>query len=204
MNWTTSLKWRAIFVCGTSSNFSPLYLIPKGLEGKVDYLKPYNHDVTSIPIFCISNWMKLILLQLTCRTSRWYRQFRCVVPPQCWEHGSPPPLGQTQLLDNGSLRLVKLVGHTGGSHKELSVTPLVTHGGHTVGTPKLVTHRMVSDTVGHTWGSFRWVNPTAWCKRIISSPTHLFQVECVLCSSPDKGYRWTKFASTSIHMSRAR
>ena len=129
MNWTTSLKWRAIFVCGTSSNFSPLYLIPKGLEGKADYLKPYNRDVTRIPNVCILNWMKLILLQLTCRTSRWYRQFRFVVPPQCWEHGSPPPLGHTQLLDNGSLRLVKLVGHTGGSHKELSVTPLVTHGG---------------------------------------------------------------------------
>ena len=32
-------------------------------------------------------------------------------------------------IENGSLRLVKLVGHTGGSHKELSVTPLVTHGG---------------------------------------------------------------------------
>ena len=32
MNWTTSLKWRAMFVCGTSSSFSPLYLIPKGLR----------------------------------------------------------------------------------------------------------------------------------------------------------------------------
>ena len=159
MNWTTSLKWRAIFVCGTSSNFSPLYLIPKGLEGKVDYLKPDNRNVTGIPNVCILNRVKLILLQLTCRTSRWYRLSRFVVPLQCWEHGSPPPLGQTQLLDNGSLRLVKLVGHTGGSHKELSVTPLVTHGGHKGGTRKLNTHRMVSDTVGHTDGSFRWVNP---------------------------------------------
>ena len=56
MNWTTSLKWRAIFVCGTSSNFSPLYLIPKGLEGKVDYLKlyMYNRAVTGISIVCIT------------------------------------------------------------------------------------------------------------------------------------------------------
>ena len=57
--------------------------------------------------------------------------------------------------------MVKLVGHTGGSHKELSMTPLVTHGGVIQVENKFNTHRMVtvSDTVGHKDGSFRWVNP---------------------------------------------
>ena len=172
MNWTTSLKWRAIFVCGTSSNFSPLYLIPKGLEGKVDYLKPYNGNVTGIPNVCILNWMKLILLQLTCRTSRWYRQSRFVVPPQCWEHGSPPPLGQTQLLDNGSPRLVKLVGHTGGSHKELSVTPLVTHGG---------SYRWDTE-VEHTQDGQWYCWSHSWVIQV-GQPTNMAQTAYKFCST---------------------
>ena len=56
MNWTTSLKWRAMLVCGTSSSFSPLYLIPKGLINvnnhtwkrnnniHVQRLQPFVHD----------------------------------------------------------------------------------------------------------------------------------------------------------------
>ena len=188
----------------------PLVLDPKrpGREGGLsEAIQPRCHQ----NIYRLHKRVKLILLQLTCRTSHWYRQSRFVVPPQCWEHGSPPPLGQTQLLDNGSPRLVKLVGHTGGSHKELSMTPLVTHGG-----VKQVGHRSWTRTgwsvillvtkMGHSGG--RWVNPLTWHKRLISSfsqgPTHLFQVECVLGSSPDKEFRWNKFDSTSIHMCRAR
>ena len=62
----------------------PLVLDPKrpGREGGLSeavHVQPRCHR----NIYRLHNWMKLILLQLTCRTSRWYRQSRFVVPPQC-------------------------------------------------------------------------------------------------------------------------
>ena len=151
----------------------PLVLDPKrpGREGGLSeavHVQPRCHR----NIYRLHNWMKLILLQLTCRTSRWYRQFRFVVPPQCWEHGSPPPLGQTQLLDNGSLRLVKLVGHTGGSHKELSVTPLVTHGG---------SYRWDTE-VEHTQDGQWYCWSHSWVIQV-GQPTNMAQTAYKFCST---------------------
>ena len=159
MNWTTSLKWRAIFVCGTSSNFSPLYLIPKGLEGKVDYLKPYNRGVTEISNVCITGWnwscfnlLVELLVGIDSPALLSLRSVENMGHPHLWDKHSYWIMGhwdwsnwlvtQVGRTNNRQWRhwshmgVIK-VGHRSWTHTGWSMILLVTHGGHSGGSTQL-------------------------------------------------------------------